>query len=251
MNQPERENGSQSVADAGTNIIEYGGPELPDEQQDIYTLAIVGEIEGHVLLPPQSKTTKYEHILPLLAHVEQAEKYKGVLLIMNTMGGDVEAGLAIAEMIAGMGKPSVSLVLGGGHSIGVPLAVSADYSFITPTATMTVHPIRMSGLIISVAQTYEYFNKMQQRVLDFTIKHSRITSKKLNMLMLQTMELANDIGTVLIGKESVDCGLIDAVGGVQDAIKKLRAMIEAGERLKNTKRRRSGTIKQNKPSKKA
>lgn len=189
-------------------------------------LTIIGEIEGHTLAPSQTKTTKYEHMIPLLVAAEQNPETKGVLLVLNTVGGDVEAGLALAEMIASLSKPTVSLVLGGGHSIGVALAVSTCCSFITPTATMTIHPLRMSGMIISVAQTYEYFNKMQERVLQFATAHSRISRDGLLRLMLATGELANDIGTVLVGREAVDCGLIDRVGGLSMALDKLRSLAD-------------------------
>jgi len=209
------------------NIKEFGNPIIPvSKNNPIHCLTIVGQIEGHIILPPQNKTTKYEHIIPQLIAIEESKEIEGFIIIMNTVGGDVEAGLAIAEMITSMSKPSVSLVLGGGHSIGVPLAVSSDYSFITSTATMTVHPIRMSGLIISVPQTYEYFNKMQDRVVNFVTKHSKITREKFNELMLRTGELANDVGTVLVGEEAVECGLIDEVGGLSDAIEKLYSLIK-------------------------
>ncbi|WP_084110889.1 ClpP family protease [Caldanaerobius fijiensis] len=208
-----------------------GTTEIPNALGDIHCLTIIGQIEGHLVLPPQNKTTKYEHIIPQLIAIEQDPKINGLLIILNTVGGDVEAGLAIAEMIASMSKPTVSVVLGGGHSIGVPLAVSSNYSFIAPSATMTVHPIRMNGLIIGVPQTFEYFNKMQDRIVEFVARNSKITREKFLDLMMRTGELATDVGTILIGKEAVDVGLIDEVGGVNQAIMKLKQLI-------NTKRER-------------
>lgn len=177
------------------------------------------------MLPPHNKTTKYEHVIPKLVSIEENDEFDALLVILNTMGGDVEAGLAIAEMIAGMKKPTVSLVLGGGHSIGVPLAVSAKYSFIAPTATMTLHPIRFSGTVIGVPQTFEYLEKMQERVVKFVTRNSKISRNDFRKLILNTGELANDVGTILMGSETVDYGLIDEVGGVSDAISKLYSMI--------------------------
>uniref|UniRef100_UPI001FE0A78C ClpP family protease n=1 Tax=Caldanaerobius polysaccharolyticus TaxID=44256 RepID=UPI001FE0A78C len=203
-----------------------GTIDIPDAVGDIHCLTIIGQIEGHIVLPPQNKTTKYEHIIPQLIAIQQDPKIKGLMVILNTVGGDVEAGLAIAEMISSMSKPTVSIVLGGGHSIGVPLAVSSNYSFIAPSATMTIHPIRMNGLIIGVPQTFEYFNKMQDRIVDFVARNSKITKEKFLDLMLRTGELATDVGTILVGKEAVDCGLIDEVGGVSQALAKLRQLIE-------------------------
>jgi ATP-dependent protease ClpP protease subunit len=190
-------------------------------------MVIIGQIEGHVVLPAQNKTTKYEHVIPQLVAIAESKEIEGLLVILNTVGGDVEAGLALAEMIASLSKPTVSLVLGGGHSIGGPVAVASDYSFIAPTATMTIHPIRMSGLVIGVPQTYEYMDKMQDRVVNFTINHSRISEASYRELMFRTGELARDIGTVLVGKDEVDVGLIDAVGGVGDAMAKLNEMVKA------------------------
>ncbi|WP_051585781.1 ClpP family protease [Caldanaerobius polysaccharolyticus] len=208
------------------NIQNIGTIDIPDAVGDIHCLTIIGQIEGHIVLPPQNKTTKYEHIIPQLIAIQQDPKIKGLMVILNTVGGDVEAGLAIAEMISSMSKPTVSIVLGGGHSIGVPLAVSSNYSFIAPSATMTIHPIRMNGLIIGVPQTFEYFNKMQDRIVDFVARNSKITKEKFLDLMLRTGELATDVGTILVGKEAVDCGLIDEVGGVSQALAKLRQLIE-------------------------
>lgn len=205
----------------GAEIKEFGAPL---DQSPIYVVSIIGQIEGHLNLPPQNKATKYEHILPQLVAIEQNRNVKGFILLINTVGGDVEAGLALAEMIAGMSKPSVSLILGGGHSIGLTLAVSARYSFISPTASMTVHPIRMSGVIIGVPQTYDFFNKMQQRIIDFVCSHSRISPHHYRHLMMQTGEMANDCGTVLVGKETVECGLIDEVGTFMQASAKIREL---------------------------
>ena len=194
--------------------------------EKIHLLTIIGEIEGHDNLSGNSKTTKYEHILPQLAAIEDSEEIGGVLVLLNTMGGDVEAGLAIAEMIASLSKPTVSLVLGGSHSIGVPLAVSADYSFIVPSGTMIIHPVRMNGMVIGVIQTYEYFERIQERILNFIVTNSRIAKSHLKKLMLDTSKLAKDVGTVLDGQETVDCGLIDAIGGISNALAKLNEMID-------------------------
>ncbi len=196
----------------------------------IHCLSIVGQIEGHILLPPKNKTTKYEHIMPQLVAVEQNPRIRGLLVLLNTVGGDIEAGLAIAEMLASMSKPTVSLVLGGGHSIGIPVAVAADYSFIAKTATMTIHPIRLTGLVIGVPQTYEYLDKMQDRVIRFIVEHSRMSEQKLRELMFRTGELMRDVGTVLVGNETVNVGLMDAVGGVEDAVAKLLELIAAADR---------------------
>ncbi|MDW7651026.1 MAG: ATP-dependent Clp protease proteolytic subunit [Bacillota bacterium] len=210
------------------NIQQLGQTNVPQPQESsIHTISIIGQIEGHMTLPPQNKTTKYEHIIPQLVAIEQNPKIKGLLIILNTVGGDVEAGLAIAEMVDTLSKPTVSLVLGGGHSIGVPVAVSADYSFITETATMTVHPIRLSGLVIGVPQTYEYLDKMQDRVIKFVTKHSSVTEEKFRHLMFCTDQLARDIGTVMVGKDAVDDGLINEVGGLSQAVRKLEELIDA------------------------
>ncbi|MGE4282207.1 MAG: ClpP family protease [Clostridia bacterium] len=207
-------------------IKEFGTAEVKNPRGNIHCLTVIGQIEGHITLPPQNKTTKYEHVIPQLIAIEENNEIDGLLVVLNTVGGDVEAGLAIAEMIASMEKPAVSLVLGGGHSIGVPLAVSARYSFIAPSATMTIHPIRMTGLVIGVPQTFEYFDKMQERVVHFVTKNSNISREKFKELMLKTGELANDVGTVLFGQDAVSHGLIDQMGGVSDAIKKLHELIE-------------------------
>lgn len=207
-------------------IKELGSVKVPETKSNIHVMTIIGQIEGHIVLPPQNKATKYEHIIPQIVAVEESSEIEGLLLILNTVGGDVEAGLAIAELINTMSKPTVSIVLGGGHSIGVPLAVSTNHSYIAPTATMTIHPIRMNGLIIGVPQTYEYFNKMQERIINFITNHSNIKKATLKKLMFTTSELANDVGTVLVGTEAVEYGLINEVGGLRDAIKKLRSLIE-------------------------
>jgi ATP-dependent protease ClpP protease subunit len=209
------------------NIQELGQVTVPPQQENsIHTISIIGQIEGHLTLPPQNKTTKYEHVIPQLVAIEQNPKIEGLLIILNTVGGDVEAGLALAELIDTLTKPTVSLVLGGGHSIGVPIAVSTDYSFITETATMTIHPIRLSGLVIGVPQTYEYLDKMQDRVIKFVTKHSRISPEKFRQLMFCTDQLARDIGTVMVGQDAVDDGLIDEVGGLGQSIAKLQEMID-------------------------
>jgi ATP-dependent protease ClpP protease subunit len=207
------------------NIKELGALEVPGFKSDIHCLTITGQVEGHMVLPPQNKTTKYEHVIPQLVAVEQSPHIKGLLIILNTVGGDVEAGLALAEMTASISKPTVSIVLGGGHSIGSSIAVSSDYSFIAPSATMTIHPIRLTGLVIGVPQTYEYLDKMQDRVVQFVVQHSHITEKKFRDLMFRTGDLARDIGTVLVGKDAVECGLMDQVGGIKEAINKLNKLI--------------------------
>lgn len=215
------------------NIEQLGQTNVPQfEQSNIHCLTVVGQIEGHIQLPPQNKTTKYEHIIPQIVAIEQNPKIEGLLLILNTVGGDVEAGLAIAEMVASLSKPTVSLVLGGGHSIGVPIAVAADYSYIAETATMTIHPIRLNGLVIGVPQTFEYLDKMQERVIKFVTTHSNITAETFKNLMFSQGNLTRDIGTNVIGHDAVKSGLIDEVGGVGSAMKKLKALIEQqGEEL--------------------
>ncbi len=222
---PDEEKKKPSVVD---NIQQLGQTNVPAVSHDsnIFCLTIIGQVEGHVVLPPQNKTTKYEHIIPQLVAAEQNPKIEGVLIILNTVGGDVEAGLAIAEMIASLSKPTVTLVLGGGHSIGVPIAVSADYSIIAETATMTIHPIRLNGLVIGVPQTFEYLDKMQERVLRFILTHSSITEHELKSLMFKTGELTRDIGTTVIGMDAVSKGLINQVGGIGDAIRELNRRIE-------------------------
>ena len=206
-------------------IQALGQTNVPQADTTVYSLNIIGQIEGHVVLPPQNKTTKYEHIIPQLIAAEQNPNIKGILITLNTVGGDVEAGLAIAEMISSLSKPTVALVLGGGHSIGVPIAVSADYSFIAESATMTIHPVRLTGLVIGVPQTFEYLDKMQERVVRFITQHSNITEEKFKELMFKTGELTRDIGTNVVGPDAVEYGLINAVGGLGDAIRELNRRI--------------------------
>ncbi|MGM9587104.1 MAG: ClpP family protease [Candidatus Limivicinus sp.] len=196
--------------------------------QNIHCLTIVGQIEGHQLLPEDVKTTKYEHVLPLIAAIEESAEIEGLLILLNTMGGDVEAGLAIAELIAGMKKPNVSLVLGGGHSIGVPLAVAAKRSMIAPSAAMTIHPVRLNGVVIGVPQTYNYFNRIQERIVSFVTDHSRVKREEYLRLMTNTDELANDVGSVIYGQEAVEKGLIDGIGTLSDALAYLHEEIEKG-----------------------
>ncbi|RDW19535.1 translocation-enhancing protein TepA [Oceanobacillus arenosus] len=198
-------------------------PQAPDS--NIHVLTIIGQVEGHMQLPPQNKTTKYEHLLPQLIAIEQNPKIEGLIILLNTVGGDVEAGLALSEMIASISKPTVSIVLGGGHSIGVPIAVATNYSFIVPTATMIIHPVRLTGLVIGVPQTFEYLDKMQERVIQFVVNHSKVKEEKFKDLMFAKGNLTRDIGTNIIGIEAVDCGLIDEVGGVKEAMQKLNELI--------------------------
>jgi len=210
------------------NIKELGQIEIPSFKSDIHCLTIAGQVEGHLVLPPQNKTTRYEHVIPQLVAIEENPQIKGLLVVLNTVGGDVEAGLALAEMIAGLSKPTVSIVIGGGHSIGSSIAVSADYSFIAPTATMTIHPIRLTGLVIGVPQTYEYLDKMQDRVIRFVVEHSNITEARLRELMFRTGDLARDIGSVLVGRDAVECGLLNEVGGIREALQKLHELQSNG-----------------------
>lgn len=199
---------------------------VKNSKGSIHCMSIIGQIEGHYISPENQKATKYEHIIPLLAAIEESEEIDGLLVMLNTMGGDVEAGLAIGEMIASMSKPTVSIVLGGGHSIGVPLAVAAKRSFIVPSATMTVHPVRFNGLVIGVPQSFEYMREVQNRICDFICHHSRISRERLEELMSNTDSMATDVGTIIGGNEAVECGLVDSVGGLSDAIKALRDMIK-------------------------
>ena len=228
MDEQERDNSAEnSEQERRESIIECGIVETENSRGRIKSLNIIGTIEGHNLLPQGTKSTKYEHVLPQLVGVEEDDDIDGLLVLLNTVGGDVEAGLAIAEMIAGMSKPTVSLVLGGSHSIGVPLAVSADKSFIVPSATMTIHPMRISGVVIGVMQTFRYLTKMQDRIIDFIVRNSRIEYDTFKKLMLTTDEIANDVGSVLFGEQAVECGLMDSVGGLQDALNALYDMIDA------------------------
>ena len=208
-------------------ISEYGQVTLDNRRTDtkIQLLSIIGEIEGHESLNSSNKTTKYEHVLPQLAAIEDSEVIDGVLIILNTVGGDVEAGLAIAEMIASLSKPTVSLVLGGSHSIGVPLAVSADYSFIVPSGTMIVHPVRMSGMVIGVTQRFTYLEQIQNRILNFVVEHSDISFENLKDLMLDTKQLVKDVGSILVGEDTVEKGIINEVGGIKEALNHLKHMI--------------------------
>jgi len=207
-------------------IMKSGGVISRSDGETIHCLTIIGQIEGHYLLGDGQKATKYEHIIPLLVSIEESSDIDGMLMVLNTMGGDVEAGLAIAEMVAGMSKPTVSLVLGGGHSIGVPLAVAADRSFIVPSATMTIHPVRMSGTVVGVPQTYYYFERMQDRIVNFVVDHSKVEEKKFRELLLRTDQIATDVGSIVDGKEAVTIGLIDQIGGVSEALNALRQMIK-------------------------
>lgn len=217
----------RKVAAVTEAIVQLGQTAVPATgESNIFCLTIIGQIEGHLMLPPQNKTTKYEHVIPQLIAAEQNSKIEGLLIVLNTVGGDVEAGLAIAEMIASLTKPTVTVVLGGGHSIGVPIAVSADYTFIAETATMTIHPIRMNGLVIGVPQTFEYLEKMQERVTRFVTRHSRITEETFKQLMFKTGELTRDIGTTVIGADAVRHGLIDSVGALGEALKELNRRIK-------------------------
>ena len=214
-------------------IIETGSVLAKGGRHTIHCLTIVGQIEGHFILPPQNKSTKYEHVIPQLVAIEQDPDVDGLLIILNTVGGDVEAGLAIAELISGMKKPTVSLVLGGGHSIGVPLACSAKKSFIAPSATMTVHPVRMNGLVLGVPQTLSYFDKMQERIVRFVCDNSGISSETFRKIMMQTGELVMDVGTVLDGEDAVKIGLIDYLGGLSDAIDCLFKLIDENKSQQN------------------
>ena len=209
-------------------VKEYGMTDLTDPVREhrIHLMTIIGEIEGHDVLPNTSKSTKYEHVLPKLAQIEENHDVDGLLLLLNTMGGDVESGLAIAEMIASISKPTISLVLGGSHSIGVPIAVSTDYSFIVPTGTMVIHPVRLNGMVIGVSQTFDYFKQIQDRISKFVTSHCKISEKRFLELMMETEVLTKDVGSILVGKEAVKEGIIDEVGGIKDALKKLHKLIE-------------------------
>lgn len=219
LEQEDRQN--EQIKDMGQVVLDKN-----PKKHKVELLTIIGEVEGHESAPAQTKTTKYEHVLPKLALIEDDESVDGLLILLNTVGGDVEAGLAIAEMIASLSIPTVSLVLGGGHSIGVPMAVSADYSFIVPSATMVIHPVRSSGMFIGVAQTYRNMEKIQDRITTFVSGHSKMTQKRLEQLMLDTTQLVKDVGTMLEGKEAVKEGLIDQVGGMKEALAKLYQLIE-------------------------
>lgn len=224
--QDETKNEKEIEQKQDEKLEEYGQMTLEDgEKRKIHLLSIIGEVEGHENAPSNSKTTKYDHVLPMLAELENDEKVKGMLVLLNTSGGDVDAGLAIAEMIASLSIPTVSLVLGGSHSIGVPLAVSTNYSFIVPTGTMMVHPVRMTGMVIGASQTYEYFEMTQDRIISFISSHAAIAYDQVKRLMLNTEMLTRDLGTVLVGEEAVKQGLIDEVGGIKEALRKLHEMM--------------------------
>ncbi len=228
---------SETETNKTDTIKEYGQAVLdnPKKNHHIHLLSVIGEVEGHECLPSTTKTTKYEHVLPQLAVIEDSEDVDGLLLILNTVGGDVESGLAIAEMVASISKPSVSLVLGGSHSIGVPLAVSTDYSFIVPSGTMVIHPVRMSGTVIGAKQTYDYFKQMQDRILTFIERHSKARLEQLEQMMMNTDMLSKDLGTILVGKEAVNEGLICEVGGIKEAVLKLHELIDQVKSGKMTK----------------
>ena len=220
---PKDENQQNELTDLGADISKTN-------KGNIYTLTIIGQVEGHQVLPENVKTTKYEHVLPLLAGIEESDEIDGLLLLLNTVGGDIEAGLAIAEMISGMKKPTVSLVLGGGHSIGIPLAVCTKKSFITPTASMTVHPVRMTGLVIGAPQTFRYFQRIQEQIADFVTANSGISREQFEGYMMATGEMASDVGTILYGKEAVASGLIDRLGSLSDALSALHKMIDKNKK---------------------
>ena len=221
----EEEEQSGSMGERQQQAVDMGSSTIRTRDGTIHTLTIVGQIEGHQEAPAGSKTTKYEHVLPLLTAVEESDEVDGLLILLNTMGGDIEAGLAIAELISGMRKPTVSLVLGGGHSIGVPLAVAARQSFIVPSGAMTIHPVRLNGLVIGVAQTFNYFERIQERIIDFVTRNSRVDRKTCTRLMLKTGEIAADVGSVIYGEEAVHIGLIDHLGSLSDALACLHEMM--------------------------
>lgn len=222
----ERKDNTQDEQQKDDQIIELGANLTDGKKGRIYTLTIIGQIEGHQILPETAKTTKYEHLLPLLAGIEEDDEIDGLLLLLNTVGGDIEAGLAIAELISGMSKPTVSLVLGGGHSIGVPLAVCARESFIVPTASMTIHPVRMTGMVIGAPQTFRYFNRIQEQIVEFVAENSGIGKSQFESYMMATGDMATDVGTILYGRQAVECGLIDHLGSLKDAFSCLHRLIE-------------------------
>ena len=230
MSEQERDNTAEQDLEGQQSIVDFGSSLIQSKRGTIHVLTIVGQIERHQVLPPTSKSTKYEHVMPLLALVEESDEIDGLLVLLNTVGGDIEAGLGIAELIASMSKPTVSLVLGGGHSIGVPLAVSAKRSFIAPSAAMTIHPVRLNGLVIGVPQTFYYFERIQERITQFVTANSGIKREDFTKMMLQTGELAADVGSVIYGEEAVELGLIDQIGGLSDALTYLHKMIEQRKR---------------------
>ena len=221
------EENDESGKDGAQQIVDFGSALTKTPHGSVYCMTIIGQIEGHNTAASGAKTTKYEHVLPLLAKLEESDEVNGVLFLLNTVGGDVEAGLAIAELIAGMTKPTVSIVLGGSHSIGVPLAVAARRSFAVPSAAMTIHPVRMSGTVIASPQTYTYFQKIQERIVGFITAHSHVSAKEFTRMMMETSELSADTGTIVSGEEAVACGLIDQVGSLSDALDALHQMIDA------------------------
>ncbi len=233
MENNDRENNEKNGNENLDDIVKNGSVVTKNSKEVIHCLSIIGQIEGHYILPEGQKATKYEHIIPLLVAIEENEEIDGLLIVLNTMGGDVEAGLALAEMIASMKKPSVSIVLGGGHSIGVPLATSAKKSFIVPSATMTVHPVRINGLVVGVPQTFRYFQEMQKRIVKFICDHSNATPEKINELMMRPDEMATDVGSIIDGDEAVRYGIIDAVGGLDSALDALREMIKENKKEGN------------------
>lgn len=226
MDEEKQENKSTQME----QLLDLGAATTKTEAGSIYTLTIVGQIEGHQIQPETYKTTKYEHVIPLLASIEESDDVDGLLLLLNTVGGDIEAGLAIAELIAGMKKPTVSLVLGGGHSIGIPLAVCAKRSMIVKTASMTVHPVRMTGLVVGAPQTYQYFQRIQEQIVDFVTQNSKISRERFLQYMMATGEIATDVGTVVYGKEAVASGLIDQLGSLSDALGYLHKQIARNKR---------------------
>lgn len=235
------EQGNENTGNAWDSIVRSGGVRMANGRECIHCLSVIGQIEGHYVLPDNQKSTKYEHVIPLLVSLEENDDVEGVLIILHTMGGDVEAGLAMAEMIASMSKPTVSLVLGGGHSIGVPLAVASDRSFIVPSATMTIHPVRISGTVLGVPQTFRYFTDMQQRIVRFVVDHSGISEQTLTELLLRPDELATDVGSIVEGSEAVRIGLIDEVGGLEAALNALRRMIAERKQSTEVSKQESGT----------
>ena len=231
----EKDNSPSSSESQFDGIVKSGSVVAKNSKEAIHCLSIIGQIEGHYILPESQKATKYEHIIPLLTAIEESDEIDGLLIVLNTMGGDVEAGLAIAEMIASMSKPTVSLVLGGGHSIGVPLATSAKRSFIVPSATMTIHPVRINGLVVAVPQTFRYFQEMQRRIVKFICDHSKAAPEKVNELMMRPDEMATDVGSIIDGDDAVKYGIIDEVGGLGDALTALRKMIKEKRRYDKDK----------------
>ena len=234
-NNPGTEESGKSIEEAGSfdDIIKSGSVFVGNEYESFYCLTIIGQVEGHFVLDSNQKTTKYDHLIPLLVALEESDRIDGILIILNTMGGDVEAGLALAELIASMKKPTVTLVLGGGHSIGVPLAVAGKVSMIIPSATMTVHPVRTTGMVIGVPQSFDYLQKMQDRIVRFIVEHSHVKEGYLRRMLTRTDQMANDIGSVIDGDEAVRCGLIDRIGGLSDALSCLLSLRDAAKNEKN------------------